>query len=112
MGVFQCVRIVNYVKGLYPASIFCSHRKIHPFEASSAMSSLSREDFFFELPPELIAQEPANPRDSSRLLHLKKDSGQVSHHIFRDLPEILKDDVCLVVNDSKVIRARSSNIKC
>ena len=75
-------------------------------EASSAMSSLSREDFYFDLPPELIAQEPADPRDSSRLLHLRKDSGQVSHHVFRDLPEILSDRVCLVLNNSKVIRAR------
>lgn len=70
------------------------------------MSELSRADFFFELPSELIAQEPAVPRDSSRLLHLKKDDGAVSHHRFFDLPELLASDVVLVVNNSKVIRAR------
>ena len=70
------------------------------------MSELSRADFEFELPPELIAQEPAHPRDSSRLLHLDKATGAVRHHIFRELPEILDQNVCLVVNDSKVIRAR------
>lgn len=70
------------------------------------MSELTRQDFYFELPEELIAQEPAHPRDSSRLLHLDKMTGAVAHHIFRDLPDLLADDVCLVVNDSKVIRAR------
>lgn len=70
------------------------------------MSELSRADFFFDLPSELIAQEPADPRDSSRLLHLNKVSGEVSHNIFRDLPDLLSDDVVLVVNNSKVIRAR------
>jgi S-adenosylmethionine:tRNA ribosyltransferase-isomerase len=70
------------------------------------MSEPTRQDFEFELPEELIAQEPANPRDSSRLLHLHKATGAVGHHVFRDLPDILSSDVCLVVNDSKVIRAR------
>ena len=70
------------------------------------MPELSRADFFFDLPPELIAQEPADPRDSSRLLHLCKETGKVSHHVFRDLPKLLSDDVVLVVNNSKVIRAR------
>jgi S-adenosylmethionine:tRNA ribosyltransferase-isomerase len=70
------------------------------------MSELTRADFYFELPEELIAQEPVHPRDSSRLLHLHIGTGEVTHHIFRDLPDILNSDVCLVVNDSKVIRAR------
>lgn len=70
------------------------------------MHYLTREDFSFALPEELIAQEPANPRDSARLLHLDKDSGKIEHRIFRELPELLDDSVCLVVNDSKVIRAR------
>ena len=70
------------------------------------MSEPTRQDFAFDLPEELIAQEPANPRDSSRLLHLHKATGAVEHHTFRDLPDILASDVCLVVNDSKVIRAR------
>jgi S-adenosylmethionine:tRNA ribosyltransferase-isomerase len=70
------------------------------------MSEPTRQDFEFELPEELIAQEPAHPRDSSRLLHLNKATGAVKHHIFRELPDILASDICLVVNDSKVIRAR------
>lgn len=70
------------------------------------MSQLSRADFFFELPEELIAQEPASPRDSSRLLHLDKEDGSVSHHIFQDLPSLLESDVVVVLNNSKVIRAR------
>ena len=70
------------------------------------MSELSRADFHFDLPHELIAREPADPRDSSRLLHLNKQTGAVSHHVFRELPEILGDDVVLVLNNSKVIRAR------
>ena len=70
------------------------------------MSDLTRQDFFFELPDELIAQEPAEPRDSARLLHLGKQSGTVSHHIFRDLPDLLSSNVVVVVNDSKVIKAR------
>lgn len=70
------------------------------------MSELSRADFFFELPDELIAQEPASPRDSSRLLHLDKLTGVVAHHVFRDLPDLLTSDVVVVLNNSKVIRAR------
>lgn len=73
---------------------------------NNSSTELTREDFSFHLPEELIAQEPANPRDSSRLLHLSKESGEVSHHIFRELPSILSPNVCLVLNDSKVIRAR------
>ena len=70
------------------------------------MSDLTRQDFYFELPDELIAQEPAEPRDSARLLHLQKSSGKVSHHVFRELPELLNTDVVIVLNDSKVIKAR------
>lgn len=70
------------------------------------MNPLTREDFFFQLPSELIAQEPASPRDSSRLLHLDRCTGEVSHHVFRDFPDLLDSNVCLVINDSKVIRAR------
>jgi len=70
------------------------------------MSDLTRQDFYFELPDELIAQEPAEPRDSARLLHLQRSSGKVSHYIFRELPELLNSDVVVVLNDSKVIRAR------
>src|SRR5689334_513643 len=62
-------------------------------------------DYHFELPPELIAQEPAGERDASRLLHLHGD-GAVSDHRFPDVVELLPADAVLVVNDTRVIPAR------
>ncbi len=63
-------------------------------------------DFDYELPPELIAQEPVEPRDSSRLLVVHRASGQLEHRVFRDLPEYLKPGDCLVLNQTRVIPAR------
>lgn len=63
-------------------------------------------EFDYHLPPERIAQEPARPRDSSRLLHLDRATGELSHFRFRDLPELLKRGDALVLNDTRVIRAR------
>jgi S-adenosylmethionine:tRNA ribosyltransferase-isomerase len=63
-------------------------------------------EFDFELPPELIAQVPAPQRDQSRLLVLHRQSGQVEHRRFRDLPEYLRPGDLLVLNDSRVIPAR------
>lgn len=63
-------------------------------------------DFDYSLPPELIAQTPAEPRDASRLLVVQRDSGTLEHHTFRDLPEFLRPGDVLVVNDSRVINAR------
>ncbi|HEY4002834.1 MAG TPA: tRNA preQ1(34) S-adenosylmethionine ribosyltransferase-isomerase QueA [Candidatus Xenobia bacterium] len=63
-------------------------------------------DFQFEVPPELVAQRPAQPRDMSRLMCLRRDTGEISHHRFRDLPALLDESYTLVVNDSRVIRAR------
>lgn len=62
--------------------------------------------FDYELPADLIAQEPARPRDASRLLVLGRSSGAVSHHVFRDLPSLLAPGDLLVVNRTKVIPAR------
>ncbi len=62
--------------------------------------------FDYELPPELIAQEPARPRDASRLLVLARAIGAVRHAQFRDLPELLSPGDLLVVNRTKVIPAR------
>ncbi len=62
--------------------------------------------FDYELPPELIAQEPARPRDASRLLRLSRRSGELWHHQFRDLPDLLRAGDLLVVNRTKVIPAR------
>jgi S-adenosylmethionine:tRNA ribosyltransferase-isomerase len=63
-------------------------------------------DFDFALPPELIAQHPANKRDESRLLVLNRTNGAVAHRKFRDLVEFLRDGDVLVLNNSRVIPAR------
>jgi S-adenosylmethionine:tRNA ribosyltransferase-isomerase len=63
-------------------------------------------DFHFDLPPELIAQTPALARDASRLLVLRRDSGQIEHRTFRDLLEFLRPGDVLVFNNSRVIPAR------
>src|SRR6266581_499761 len=60
----------------------------------------------YDLPPELIAQQPAEPRDSSRLLVYERATGEVRHRRFRELPEELTHDELVVVNDSRVIPAR------
>ncbi len=63
-------------------------------------------DFDFDLPEDLIAQSPAEPRDSARLMVLKRDSGEIEHRIFRDVLEYLKEGDVLVLNNTKVIPAR------
>jgi S-adenosylmethionine:tRNA ribosyltransferase-isomerase len=63
-------------------------------------------DFDYQLPPELIAQEPATERDAARLLVLHRRSGRIEHRVFSDLPEYLHPADVLVVNDTKVIPAR------
>ena len=67
---------------------------------------MKRQDFYYELPEELIAQDPLEDRSSSRLLVLNKQSGAVSHHTFREITDYLKEGDCLVINDTKVIPAR------
>ena len=70
------------------------------------MTELRKSDFYFELPQELIAQDPLEDRSSSRLLMLDKHTGEVSHHIFKDIIEYLHAGDCLVLNNTKVIPAR------
>ena len=67
---------------------------------------MKTSDFDYELPQERIAQTPAEPRDSSRLLVYHRDSGEREHRIFRDLPQYLKKGDLLVINQTKVIPAR------
>lgn len=67
---------------------------------------LLKSDFNFDLPQELIAQDPLEDRSSSRLLTLDKYTGEVSHHVFRDIVEYLHSGDCLVLNNTKVIPAR------
>ena len=70
------------------------------------MSELKKSDFYFDLPEELIAQDPLEDRSSSRLLVLDKETGDVEHHIFRDIVDYLQEGDCLVLNNTKVIPAR------
>lgn len=67
---------------------------------------MKRQDFYYELPEELIAQDPLEDRSSSRLLVLDKESGEVSHHVFKEIAGYLHEGDCLVINDTKVIPAR------
>ena len=67
---------------------------------------LLKSDFYFDLPEELIAQDPLEDRTSSRLLVLDKSTGDVEHHIFCDIVGYLKEGDCLVLNNTKVIPAR------
>ena len=69
------------------------------------------KDFYFDLPQELIAQDPLEDRASSRLLVLDKNTGEITHKGFRDILEYLKPEDCLVINDTKVIPARLFGVK-
>lgn len=67
---------------------------------------MKREDFGFDLPEELIAQDPLEDRSSSRLLVLNKETGKTEHHIFREIVSYLNPGDCLVINETKVLPAR------
>ncbi|NLV86378.1 MAG: tRNA preQ1(34) S-adenosylmethionine ribosyltransferase-isomerase QueA [Clostridiales bacterium] len=67
---------------------------------------MKTSDFNYELPEELIAQTPLEKRDASRLMGLDKESGEISHRHFYDLPNYLKAGDCLALNDSRVLPAR------
>lgn len=67
---------------------------------------MKKSDFYYELPPELIAQTPVYPRDSSRMMVLSRESGETSHRHFFDLTEYLREGDCLVLNDTRVLPAR------
>ncbi len=69
------------------------------------------EDFDYELPKELIAQDPLEDRAASRLMHVDRKTGEVSHHTFRDIKQFLKPGDCLVMNNSKVIPARLYGVR-
>ena len=67
---------------------------------------MKKSDFWFDLPEELIAQTPLEKRDTSRLLHLDKNSGEVQHMHFSDIKQFLRKGDCLILNDSRVLPAR------
>ncbi len=67
---------------------------------------MKTSDFYYDLPEELIAQDPLEDRSSSRLLVLDKETGETSHHVFKEIVNYLNPGDCLVINDTKVIPAR------
>ncbi|TCO68349.1 tRNA preQ1(34) S-adenosylmethionine ribosyltransferase-isomerase QueA [Caldanaerobacter subterraneus] len=67
---------------------------------------MKRSEFYFDLPEELIAQEPLEDRASSRLMILDRRTGEIKHDIFKNITKYLKEGDCLVLNDTKVIPAR------
>ncbi len=67
---------------------------------------MNKSDFFYNLPQELIAQQPANPRNSSKLLFMDRKSGKLTHSVFSNLGEFLKPGDCLILNDTRVLPAR------
>jgi S-adenosylmethionine:tRNA ribosyltransferase-isomerase len=75
------------------------------------MTELKKKDFYFDLPQELIAQDPLEDRSSSRLLMLDKDNGRVEHHVFKEIVDYLREGDCLVLNNTKVIPARLFGVR-
>ena len=75
-------------------------------DKKGSFKKMRKEDFYFDLPEELIAQDPLEDRSSSRLLVLDKETGKVEHHVFREIIDYLQEGDCLVINDTKVIPAR------
>ena len=67
---------------------------------------MNLHDFYYDLPQELIAQDPLSDRSSSRLMVLDKNTGEIEHKIFRDIVDYLNPGDCLVINDTKVLPAR------
>jgi len=72
---------------------------------------MKTSDFSYHLPPELIAQRPAEPRDSARMMVLRRDSTAITHDIFRNIGEYLRPGDCLILNDTKVLPARLYGVK-
>ncbi len=72
---------------------------------------MNKSDFFYDLPEELIAQHPVEPRDSSRLMVVDKISGEIQHKHFYDILDELREGDCLILNNTRVLPARIFGIK-
>lgn len=72
---------------------------------------MKTSDFYYDLPQELIAQDPLTDRSSSKLMVLDKNTGEIYHRVFKDITEYLKPGDCLVLNNTKVIPARLLGVK-
>ena len=75
------------------------------------MENLSTHDFYYDLPQELIAQDPLEDRASSRLMCIDRNTGEYKHGVFRDVIKYLNEGDCLVINDTKVIPARLFGVR-
>ena len=75
------------------------------------MKELLKKDFWYDLPEELIAQDPLLKRDESKLMVLDKSTGDITHRVFKDIREYLNSGDCLVLNNTKVIPARLLGVK-
>lgn len=75
------------------------------------LSELKTSDFYYDLPQELIAQDPLADRSSSRLMVLDRENKNISHHIFKEIIDYLNPGDCLVINNTKVIPARLYGVK-
>lgn len=72
---------------------------------------MKKSDFYYELPEELIAQHPVEPRDSSRLMVLNRRTGEVEHRLFRDIVDYIDEKDCLILNNTKVLPARMYGVR-
>ncbi len=84
---------------------------MYPYRRQRAETDMDVKDFWYDLPQELIAQDPLEDRASSRLLVLDKVSGDISHKHFFDIIDYLNEGDCLVLNETKVIPARLMGVK-
>ena len=75
------------------------------------METMNVKDFYYDLPQELIAQDPLKDRSASRLLVMHRDTGALEHRVFKDIVDYLRPGDCLVINDTKVIPARLFGVR-
>lgn len=72
---------------------------------------MKKSDFYYDLPEELIAQHPIEPRDSSRMMHLNRETGELEHLHFYDVVDLLNEGDCLILNNTRVLPARIYGVK-
>lgn len=72
---------------------------------------MKKSDFYYDLPEELIAQHPIEPRDSSRMMHLNRETGEIEHLHFYDVVDLLNEGDCLILNNTRVLPARIYGVK-
>ena len=80
-------------------------------DITSTIDNMAVKDFYYDLPEELIAQDPLIDRSSSRLMTLSRESGAIEHRVFQDIIKYLSPGDCLVLNNTKVIPARLYGVK-